>query len=1187
MARILNVPVSRRGLFTLTILALAISVLTFAVWRSLGRTGQNPTVGRMQKQGARSNDRKPQVDETFRNLHVEGFVSQQAESFAVTPRADELPPAEERISGKSFKDEEADEDGEKAENEIVKRSIPGLGADKAGKTFIDPLLRNNSKVAESAATMPSPILTFNGVIHTASTVLPPDANGDVGPNHYVQATNSENSGSTVIGVFDKSNGTRTAIFGLQSLFSFIPPFYDLCRTHDDGDPIVLYDQLADRWIISQFAVDDTTSTIASRQCIAVSATSDPARGYYIYTFAMPNGSTVGDYPHMGVWQDGYYMTTNDFSDSGSFIGAGVFAFDRDKLLAGDPTASYIFKDVATLDARAGGMLPSDIDGFVGPPTGLGELIMEFRADEFGDPLDAIRSYQFVPNFSNPAASTFAVLPDVPLAPFDARSPGSRNMIEQAGGTALDPIPDRLMYRLAYRNLGTQDSPVNSWVGNFTVNVSGVNPTSASSYQAGIRWFELHSSGTSVPPTAFDQGTHNLAPGNGPNGVNDWMGSVAQDNGGRLAAGFSQSSTGSRANIVIAGRTDGSGALNEGESTFFSASGSQGHPSGRWGDYSSMSVDPVDDCTFWYTQEYYSSSSSAIWNTRIGSFRFPTCTSAPKGTIVGGVTLCSANSTALVTDASITATGGYNRVTRVNQGTYSMTVSPGTYTMTAKKEGGFDVATRTNVVVTDGGTTTVNFCLTGYPLMQGAVVDDIRKQSCEPTKAGLDPGETVTVGLPVVNIGADTTVEDVGTLLVGGGVTDPGPPQLYGQVRADSTTFTTKAYFTFTIDPALLCGQDIKATVVHRDGNRELGKVVYSIPTGASDLPGITTTYSGPPTTIPDNDPAGVNIPITVSGLTSAISDVTLKIDGTQSSSDPNSTTVGLNHPHVGDIDLKLTSPFGKTVEILTAGGGDGACSLSNFYQLSMTDFGSRLGCSGGPQNLGPFSGEYRAPNLMYPSFRGGNPNGTWILNVSDNAPQNQGTLRAFSLIITTRKCFICEPTPTPTPTPTPMVPITVQTNPAGRSFTVDGTSYTTGQTFNWISGSLHTIETTTPQVTADTRYDWVSWNFGGAISHSIMPAAPGNYVANFSATPVSASATVTGKVLAPDGRGLRNAVVSIIDPELVKRTVLTNSFGIFRLESVIPGRQYTMSVNSKVYRFTSRIVQVDDSVTLADFVGQE
>jgi hypothetical protein len=193
--------------------------------------------------------------------------------------------------------------------------------------------------------------------------------------------------------------------------------------HIFGDPIVLYDPMADRWLISQFGLPNGFNP-PYHQCVALSQTGDPTAAYYLYDFLMPD--LINDYPHFGVWPDGYYMSDNQFTPGGAaFAGAGLFAFDRAKMLVGDPTASYIYFNYGTIDPSAGGQLPSDMDGLVPPPPGTPNLFMEFRADEYGDPTDALRIYEFHADFADPPSSTLTVRPDLPVAAFDAalRRPG--------------------------------------------------------------------------------------------------------------------------------------------------------------------------------------------------------------------------------------------------------------------------------------------------------------------------------------------------------------------------------------------------------------------------------------------------------------------------------------------------------------------------------------------------------------------------------------------------------------------------------------------------------------------------------------------------------------------------------------------------------------------------------------------
>ncbi len=723
--------------------------------------------------------------------------------------------AELKKKGLDFGEENEKEINE-LNTEIVKRIIPGAGA--GFDAFQDPLVENGSRLYGPQA-MPTPSLTFNGATSADNAsqgvggLTPPDTNGDVGPNHYVSSVN------LVTKIFNKNGTVAAGPFKTSQLFASLPA-NDPCRIQNDGDPIVLYDPLADRWHISQFALPGNG---VNSQCVALSVTGDPTGAYYVWSYVYPGGA-FNDYPKVGVWTDAYHMTFNQFNAAGTtYIGAGILSQDRAKALVGDPAASAVYFNLNNVDPNAGGLLPGDIDGYVGPPAGLAEIIGEYRADEFGDPNDAVRPYKWVPNFANPAASTMTVLPDVVLAPFDARSP-SGSGIEQMGGSALDAISDRSMHRFAYRNFGTTTAPINSYVGNFTVNVSGANPSTAATYQAGIRWFEVRRVNDTF--SVFDQGTHNLTPGNGSSGLNNWMGSIAQDNRGNIALGFSQAGTTQRADIKIAGRTNNaanSGILNEGESLFYAAGGSQ-TGSNRWGDYSAMNVDPTDDCTFWYTQEYYATTSSISWATRVGKFRFPQCVDAPKATISGTITFCDGGNP--VPNALISATGGFNRVTGA-PGTYSMTVSPGTYTVSASKSGGFSPTSQT-ITVANGETATANVCLTGVAVITSQT-PQIAAESCAIANGVPDPGEQITVSLPLQNTGAASTNNLTATLQATGGVQSPSGAQNYGALAPGSSSVSKN--FSFIVDPNLACGANITLTFNITDGATSYGTVTRTYTTG--------------------------------------------------------------------------------------------------------------------------------------------------------------------------------------------------------------------------------------------------------------------------------------------------------------------------------------------------------------------
>ena len=439
-------------------------------------------------------------------------------------------------------------------------------------------------------------------------VLPPDPNGDVGPNHYVQIVN------LLMKVFDKTTGaTLLGPIPISTLFTGLD---GPCGTIDDGDPIVLHDHLADRWLISQFVV---SFGAPFHQCIAISQTADPTGAYFLYDFSV--GSKFNDYVKFGVWPDGYYMTDNQFNAAGTaFQGVGVFAFDRAKMLAGDPTASFIYFDLQTVDPNLFGMLPADLDG-PPPPAGTPNYFSAFTATEFGDPQDGLRIFEFHADFANPASSTFTERAESPIttAAFDPILNcgfSGRDCIPQpapaTSSAKLDAIADVLMYRLQYRNFGSHES----LVANHTVDADGTS-------HAGVRYYEVR---RALPGGAFfinEQATF------APDAAHRWMGSAAMDKQGNLALGYSVSSSTVFPSIRYAGRlaTDPPNGLFQGETTLIAGSGSQTSTLSRWGDYSMLAVDPTDDCTFWFTSEYYASSSPAGWQTRIGSFKFASCSAA--------------------------------------------------------------------------------------------------------------------------------------------------------------------------------------------------------------------------------------------------------------------------------------------------------------------------------------------------------------------------------------------------------------------------------------------------------------------------------------------------------------------------------------------------------------------------------
>ncbi len=549
--------------------------------------------------------------------------------------------------------------------------------------------------------MPAPLMSFEGLSNT-SGVLPPDTNGDVGRTYYIQSVNA-----TIIGIYDKSTGNLVQSFSLGSLW----PSGDPCNSND-GDPIVLYDQLADRWMLSQFALPNFPNG-PYYQCIAVSKSNDPLGEWYAYTYQV-HDTKMNDYPHFGVWPDAYYMTANQFTNGSSWGGAGVWAFDRESMLNGS-AGTFVYFDLEPVNSDYGGMLPADFDGITPPPNGAPGLFVEWDDSSWIGPNDALRVWEFHVDWDTPSNSTFGVNGDpnyvIQTENVDPdMCGGSRNCIPQPGGSALDAIADRLMYRVQYRNFGSYQSLVS----NHTVDVDGND-------HAGIHWFELRDEGSGW--AMYQEGIF------APDADHRWMGSIAVDHVGNMALGYSVSSASTYPSIRYAGRLAGDpvGTLPQGEGEIVAGSGYQESSYGRWGDYSMMGVDPVDDCTFWYTQEYYATIGNAPWQTRIGSFKFPNCSLGPQGRI-NGIVYDASGSPASdpIAQADIYAASSptvtYHTASG-QDGAYTFILPTGTYTLSAATYG-YLPTTITGVSVVSGTTTTVNIPMTATTsyVISGTVTD---------------------------------------------------------------------------------------------------------------------------------------------------------------------------------------------------------------------------------------------------------------------------------------------------------------------------------------------------------------------------------------------------------------------------------------------------------------------------------
>lgn len=509
----------------------------------------------------------------------------------------------------------------------------------------------------------------------ALQAAPPDTNGVVGATQYVQWVNLE------FAVFDKTTGALVAgpTFG-NAVWA---GFGGTCQTTNNGDPIVQYDKIANRWILTQFAVN----AAPYMQCVAVSTTSDATGSYNRYAFSF--GNQFNDYPKMGVWPDAYYISFNNFLNGQTFTGPNACAMDRAKMLTGAAATIQCFQQSSAFST----LLPADMDGTIQPAAGEPGFFVDFGTNK-------LNLWAFHVDFAVPANSTFTGPTALPVAAFTQGC--NRTCVSQPGTVnKLDMLGDRMMYRLAYRK--------------FTDGHEAL--VTSHTITTGYRWYEIRDPNGS--PTVFQQGTF------APDANTRWMGSIAMDQVGNIGMGYTLGSSTVFPSVYITGRvpSDPAGTM-ETEQQVVAGSGSQTNPT-RWGDYSAMTIDPADDCTFWYTQEYSKTTGSFSWNTRIANFKFDSCASGPSFSLTAAPNSLSiargssGNSTITVNpfngfsgSVTLAASGLPSGVTT----TFNLNPTTSTSTLTLAASAGAALGTSTVTITGTSGsltaTTTLSLTVTG-------------------------------------------------------------------------------------------------------------------------------------------------------------------------------------------------------------------------------------------------------------------------------------------------------------------------------------------------------------------------------------------------------------------------------------------------------------------------------------------
>ncbi len=518
---------------------------------------------------------------------------------------------------------------------------------------------------------------------SAQGFAPPDPSGSVGPSHYMQMTNSR------FQIWDKTGTSLLGPVNLGTIWAGFPGPWS--SSLNDGDPIVLYDEAADRWFASEFSLPNFPNG-PFYMLIAVSQTNDPTGSWHRYGYTFTN---MPDYEKYGIWPDGYYMSANSFS-SGSlnFIGAAAVAFERDSMLNGGSAQMVFFQNPSS---TTWSLLPSDNDG-AAPPGGAPNYFVMAHDNAFFGGTDGVDVYEFQVDWVTPGNSTFTGPTFLATSPFSMIT----GVPQPAPGSTLDDLSDRLMQRLQYRNFGSHQSMVTC------------QAIDAGGSRAGMRWYELRNTGSGW--SIHQQGTYAPADGH-----ERWMGSIAINSNGDMCLGYSISSSTLMPEIRFTGRlsSDPLGTMPITEETIFSSSGVQTGLS-RWGDYTHMSVDPAEPDIFWYTNEYIPSNGSFNWRTRIASIDFAlvpveltsfTAAARENDVILNWSTATETNNMGFEVQR-ITANSDYEKVgyvagfgTTTDPKAYTYTdtdISEGTYTYRLKQmdlDGSYEYSTEVSVEVT--------------------------------------------------------------------------------------------------------------------------------------------------------------------------------------------------------------------------------------------------------------------------------------------------------------------------------------------------------------------------------------------------------------------------------------------------------------------------------------------------------
>ena len=831
-------------------------------------------------------------------------------------------------------------------------------------------------------------------------LAPPDPVLCVGPNHVVQMIN------LVHKVFNKSGTLLSGPLKFSTIAS---------TSTDDGDPITLYDHIADRYILMQFSSLFTSGSESLIFC--VSQTNDPTGSYYVYEFLTPG--KFPDYPHVGIWNNSYVVTTHNFNVQGTaYLGQGFWAFDRNKMVSGEPTVTGIaFNTTGTTD---GGYLPASFEGFKTPDPTSQPTFITFDADEFGGS-DRLLIRTLTPNFVNPASSVLSSATSLPVAAFDARSPSASPIEQQGTAVRLDAIADRMMSRIIYRRFDNYESLVM----NYAVNVSGVSPTSATTYQAATRWYELTRATPASAWTVNQQSTFSPTAISGTTGINRWMGCAGIDQRGNMALAYSRSSTTNFPDIYYAERkkTDPVSTLGS-EQVFHASGGSQTHSSGRWGDYSAMTTDPSDEETQWFTAEYYAATASVNFKTRIGSFKINDPLTTPTVHFQKGGTIARQKESITLLPPS-TFYKDYPITLVIDQAPTQPVNVTLSKTGTATEGIDYDLLNSTSLVL-NGANLTQTFTLRVYDDMIGEVDEYIDLEYTLNANAGngiagaynqkhritiigniVCPSTNVAVTRPTTFCEGDSTIFNANSdpnytfqwyknnVLIGGATQTQYIAKTAGSYRVEITRLgCTLSSNSITV--IINVGTPVPTTV-----SRSITFGTVITPgnglQASSACPGVqTVNYSGPTIGYDNNTKSGADPQVTVSGVGTNLGKTKVSVTWRKRSGgtiNDCGTTGGSGQPFYDEVSFRIQAPNGIIINLLNA----------NTYSIGSTPLGvltTVFEDGGAAVGSLPANGTFN-PAQVLSALNGTDPNGIWKLLANDDAASDPLCVESFSVNVLT------------------------------------------------------------------------------------------------------------------------------------------------------------------------------------------